>query len=149
MITLQKLLNPEDIIQLLIVDNIYNDCFKSNDIYNEKIDFKHHLWFEVIKDNKSMGILWLTDFSHNCVTFHGGLFKEFRGPNTIEILIECLNQIKQKVPQLTLFTTVVQTNNKALKLMNKLNFKKIMTIPNGAGNTDLIVYGESEVIIHG
>jgi len=149
MIVLHPLFNPLDIIELLVKDDIYKDCFKSEDIYREHIDFKHHLWFQVIKDHKSIGIIWLTDFTHNCVTFHGGLFKEFRGINTPSILKECLANIKTLAPHLTLFTTVLQTNQKALNLMNQLDFKKIMTIPNGASNTDLIVYGESGVIING
>lgn len=148
MIVLHPLFNPLDIIELLVKDEIYKDCFKSDDIYREHIDFKHHLWFQVIKDHKSIGIIWLTDFTHNCVTFHGGLFKEFRGPNTSDILKECLRQLQEANTKIKYFSLALSTNKKAINLLEKIGFTPVMTIVNGADNGDIIIYGNNEVIRH-
>jgi hypothetical protein len=148
MIILNKIDTANYIKELLAKDDLYKDCFKTDALETISIDYNHHVWFEVqlqYDGYKTIGIIWLTDFTHNCVTFHGGLFKEYRSSTTPYLLKQCLYELKTLNPHITFITTILKTNIKAIKLIESIGFKPIMTIV----KDNLIVYGDEEVIIHG
>lgn len=141
MISLNPLKTEEQIRSLLE---------KEQDIYNaicvcpaDSIDLVQTMWYEVLDNRNKIGIFIIKHFAGHCLVFHGGLFNEFRHKNTVKFLHDCLELIKRNYPEVSLITTINDSNQIAVKLIEHLGFKLKMSIPKaGKDKNDILVYGE-------
>lgn len=139
-ITLCPLLNSWEIKRLLTIDNLYRDCYFTDDLYSESVILPAQLWFGIYKEQQCIGILLMKEFSNYCVCLHGGLFKEYRHKNTMSIIKQILTFTKSLglVPVITIPSKSIGIQ----RVMTKLGFTQSMTLKNGCLNDDLVIFGE-------
>lgn len=130
-----KLTEPNFIRDLLKRDNLYLTILGNIDINSWEPDLKTTSWFTHYFNNDPIGIIFFRDFAPNILAYHGGLFKEYRGKNSIQILSDCLEFVRKQV-NCKFITTVSLNNRAALALDKKLNFKELATI------NDIVILGE-------
>lgn len=139
MIQLIKTTDKEELKELLKIDDIYKGIYPQL-LTNFSPNWDTCSWFKVIEGENIIGIFAIQDFVTNCLIFHGGLYKKYRGSNTPRILKQCLSIVKQQVPTVAFITTVLEHNKAALKLLNLSGFCYKTTIYTNTYNT--LIYGE-------
>ncbi len=127
MISLNPLYDQWEIKKALTRDNIYLQCTSITDLYSHPVDLIGTLWFEVKSNNIVIGFVFIKSFTGSYIAFHGGLYKEFRGKKTSQILKEILNIITSW--GLNLIIPIKKSNKQAIHLIHQLKYKQIASIP--------------------
>lgn len=129
MIELIELIYADDIKTALIKDEIFKGIFSTQELspdWEPNTDFI--TWFGVLKDNKPFGIIVIQPTQEDIWCFHGGIYLDQRGPDSPDILRECLDQLWE--PGIAFMTTVNVNNHPANHLVKKAGFIHTMTINN-------------------
>lgn len=142
-VTLSKIDSIEKIKQYLFKDRLYKHILgETIDIGTWNPNLSNAMFFKVMKDSEIIGIFILKEFTSNCVSFHGGLYKYFRGRYTVEVLQEILEDLR-KTLNCTFITTICSTNIGAQKIVTNAGFKLKTIIKNGSTNGDILLFGEN------
>lgn len=140
MLVIKSLQDPVEIRQLLTKDLVYRDMYKSMDEVG--IDTNHTIWFKVVDGKKLIGIGLCEQLGHKVVTWHGAIYKKYRGANTAGYILEVLNILKKADVILT--TAIPSLNLNARRLMPLINYKELTTFKSACVNgDDLILFGEN------
>jgi RimJ/RimL family protein N-acetyltransferase len=141
MITLVKLDSADDIKTALVKDEIHKQLVGA--YFNKDFDpqLKNTLWFLAVENNRAVGIVYLTAFTNNCVCFHGGIYKEFRGADSLRIFLETLTEVKKVVTYKIIFT-ISSYNTKAKAIAKKAGYVYKTTIEDGLQSGPLEIYAE-------
>lgn len=146
MIVLQFLVDPVKIKEALEEDNIYQNIFDVKSIDNLDTVFANlDLYkFFYIKDNElTIGILILKMFASNCYSFHGGIYKPYRGKDTPKNILTCLSILKYIDPQVQFMTTINSKNKLAIRLLHSMKFIHKTTIKKATlENDDILIFAE-------
>lgn len=141
MIYLLNINDENKVKQALLKDNLCKDIVMCEDLDNWIPDIRFNNWYAVIEDHSLIGLFVTRQVTDNCVTFHGGLYKEFRRQDTPSKLQEIISTLKQEFP--SKYMTTVNSNNQAvIKLLQKSNFIHKTTITEGCKNGDLLIFAE-------
>lgn len=140
MVVLENLQDQWEVKRLLTKDNLYQGCYKTDDLYSENVFTGNQAWFVVKENNKEIGILLLKQFSNLVCVPHGGLFKEFRGKETVRIIKEILDFIHRS--NFKTIITIPSKHKHVIKLMKKIKYEYKATIKDGCVNDDLMLFGE-------
>lgn len=141
MLELYKLEDSFEVKTLLNRDELYKGVLGLDSIEEWNPEFNLTAWFEVKQDNQGIGLIILRDFSYNTITFHGGLFKKYRSPNSHLLLKNCLDFFRQQKPY-KFITTVNAANKAAIRLAKKAGFRIGSIIPNGCEDNNLLIFVE-------
>ena|ERR1700733_4060007 len=145
MITIHKINDPLYVKELLQRDSLYQDIWPTiTDLTLMVPDMQSIAWFEVTKYYATIGILFIKEHTDNCVYFHGGMFKEYRNINTVNILKDCLTQLHILLPGYVFATTINSKNIPAINLIKKIGCVHQGTIKNGYKTGDLMIFSEVE-----
>lgn len=125
MISLIPLFDQMKIKEALARDNLYVDCFPTDDLYGFPIDLLGTMWFEVVRDDFVIGLVFIKGFSGSYVALHGGLYKDYRGPSTLKILQEIFRLFESW--DLKLVMPIKESNKAANRLLRM--YTKICTLP--------------------
>jgi RimJ/RimL family protein N-acetyltransferase len=128
MIKLQQITDIVLIKEYLLKDKLYKNIFPKDSI-DWMLTSKTIRWYEVKKKDKTIGIFLTYPIAEDKHIFHGGIFKKYRGRDSIEILKECLNQLPSNY-KTTFVTTTTINNIPAIKLLEKAGFSKLTQINN-------------------
>lgn len=139
---LEQITQPEAIKDLILKDELYKNILGLDSLDNFSPDLVHSVWFKVIENNNLIGIALITPFCANCITFHGGIYKEHRGQFSGARLQICLDYIKSLYPKYVILMPVNSSNIPAQKLVAKSKFKLKTKIINGCGKDHLFIYAE-------
>jgi RimJ/RimL family protein N-acetyltransferase len=141
--SLLPITDEASIIALLQKDELYKQLLNEEDVNNLSVDLKTQYWFIVVDDEiqEAIGMFLIIPFIGKCVSFHGGMYKEFRGRNTVQIVRQCLESIAPET-DVVFMTTVKNTNKQAIALVEKLGLEYKGTIPGGYTNADMLIYSE-------
>lgn len=140
MIRLNKIYDKDAIKIHLKRDEIYKNILGVDSMDDVVLDTTCTSYLLVSNNSIDMGILILRDFSSNCISFHGGTYKQYRG-STKEILKVCLERIKNDL-NCVLVTTILEFNEPAISLVKKLGFTEKCRIKNGSKVGDILLFGE-------
>lgn len=140
-IHLQELTNPFAIKQLMLYDNIHQAVILDSDMDNW-IPNPQSGYYCVYKDDSPMGILVLERFCSNALMYHGGIFEAQRHNNTGEFLKALFTEIKELSNNKKLFTTILTTNEPALKAVKKAGFKELCVLKEASVKGDMILLSE-------
>lgn len=100
------------------------------------------IYFCVWRDDAPTGVLILERFSSNAVMFHGGIFKEQRHKNSDLFMKELYKEIKNISNNKQIFTTILTTNEPALKLIKKSGLKELCVLTKASVKGDMILLSE-------
>lgn len=141
LVTMRRLLDAEEVKRLVHKDVLYKTMLEIGTLEGYVPDLHVSAWFLVSRDGIEVGIMIAKPFGTNCINFHGGVFKEFRGQETPELVRECL-EILRKQFNGVFMTTVNEHNTASIKLVKKLGMIEKTRIVNGYKTGDLIIFGE-------
>ncbi len=123
-ITLSKIEYPDTIKSILMQDNLAKSILGKNiNIFKWIPDLKSCAFFSVRLKNEIIGIFILQDMGDKVINFHGGLYKKYRGKNTVHYLKKTLKIVKKLLPEFQFITTVPVSNKLAIKLDEAAGFK--------------------------
>jgi hypothetical protein len=142
MISLIRLTDNIEIKYLLLKDNLYKGLLDptvqadfSLDILNSSILYK------AIENNQVVGLFLIQEFMNNCLRFHAGVYKQFRHQKSHEYLKDCI-ELMRKEFNCTFMTTILKTNEPALKATMKAGFVIKAELKNASKSGDVIILGE-------
>ncbi len=139
MIRLELLNNTDKFKPAIMKDDLYKSI--SPELNLEKVDFCNTLYFLANNENnQSLGILILQPFSPNCLQFHGGVYKEFRGRG--RLYIKEVIQIVKDAYNVQLVSTTYESNRPARNILKKLGFIEKTIIYDGYLNGNLVLFAE-------
>lgn len=141
MINLVKLEDKELIQTALAKDEIYKQVAGAYIDPDFDPQLKNTSWYLGIRDGQVIGLCYLTVFTSNCICFHCGLYKEFRGKDTVQILKETIKAVKKITPQTIIFT-IASNNDAAKKVAIKAGYIYKTTIKNGNKTGSVDIYAE-------
>ena len=141
MISLEHITDPTMIKCLVFKDTIYKTMIRCKDFTTWMPDTIGASWYLVSTDSKQIGIIVLKQLSDNCICFHGGMYKRYRGPQTVFYLQDCLKLIKERTG-CVLITTQHENSKLARRLVQHIGFKLKTTINNGYRDGKLLLFGE-------
>lgn len=132
-VRLEQITDQEQIRAALKKDDIYLGCYQAprlnNIIDNIRFDTTTSVWFKVFDEyGNNIGLLLIKSFCGSAHIFHGGIYKEFRGKKSPEYVREALQILKNQYP-VTFITTVLESNKAANKLVTKMMYTKIWSLP--------------------
>lgn len=144
MITLFPISVKEQISIFLQRDDLYKTLCNDEHLNKSAIDTTMHTWFSIIQNKEEViGLLVLTPSIGNTMYFHFGLFKKYQNKNTNQIVQECIDQIKDKLPGTVLLFPIAEKNIAAIKASKKFGLQLKTTIINGYTNDNMLIYAES------
>lgn len=123
MIKLIQTKDYKEIKRLLRRDKLNKTVWHDNNI-----DLKYTKFYKIIYNSAAIGVFFYMSLDHNYKWFHGGLYKKYRGNNTKEMLMSCLNHIKTDNSHF--ITTIKKQNILAQRLVQSIGFKPILEINN-------------------
>lgn len=124
---LKPIYDQEHIKALLLKDNIYKNILGKDELNIFNIPKKDTI-LSVIEDNKNKGLVYLQPKNAQYVSFHGGIYKEFRGEDTYRIFKKALKLAKRIAFPLHIFCTIKDDNKAAIRLVEAAKFKFKKTI---------------------
>lgn len=140
-ISLLQVFDDETVRAALLKDNIYKGCFPT--LNNVDLDFILTSYYLLFKDSKVIGMIILREYCANHIMIHGGIYKQDRG-NSVSVIAECLKQIHEAYPNVTIMTTIAEHNKLAQRLMQKLNFNIIYVLSNATPSGDHLLFMKEE-----
>lgn len=141
MINLVKLEDKELIQTALIKDELYKAMVGA--YFNNDFDpqIKNTAWFLSLESGKVKGLSYITGFTSNCVCYHGGIYKEFRGKDSLRIFLETLAQVRKIVNKKIIFT-ISSHNKQAQGMAKKAGYIYKTTIQDGFESGPVEIYAE-------
>lgn len=141
MIYLVRLDNEEIIQTALLKDELYKQMVGA--YFNGSFDpqMKNTAWFLAMENNVAVGLIYITGFTSNCVCYHGGIYKEFRGKDSVRIFLESLIEIKKLLKKKIIFT-ISPNNPKAIAMAKKAGYIYKTTIEDGFESGPMNIYAE-------
>lgn len=135
--------DPVKIRQLLTKDNLF-DSLSDKKVTIDKWmpDLKNQAWFKVDNEDKTIGVCMVQYIAGNVMNFHGGLYKDCRHKDTVNLTKQCLDVLKGLFKCKFIFT-VPSDHLVMIKLAQKLGYTQSMRIKHGSTNNhDLLIFGE-------
>lgn len=138
-VRLHLITSLSEIKSLMAQDDIYKGILHTDDMRCWIPDTYYSKWFLVTKNNTSIGLFVIKDFSNNCISVHGGTFKSARHKDTAKVFSDCLKIINPK-KEISIVTTVHENNKPAQKFVKRAGFTLKTTIKKGFKTGDLLLY---------
>lgn len=143
MITLKNL-NTEFKIKILLArDNLYKNILGITDIREWIPDMVNVAWYLVLDHNDPVGVIYFKQLGDNCLSYHGGIYKDYRGKNSYLYLQEALRLIKEQT-NMALITTFKDSNKLAKRINERIGMTFKTRIKHGYKDSDMLIYGEAE-----
>ena len=135
----------DEIQKLLYRDSIFKEiCWAESEILPDTwdSDFDNYAYFKILNENEAVLGLWiLRSLGNDQFNVHMGLFKEFRGIATPQLVQNCLALSKEHQPG-CYWTLVSEENLACQKMLLKAGFKELGCIPNAIrGIINAKIYG--------
>lgn len=141
MISLIPIFDIDELKTLFNKDDLYKSVLGTDTLDNWTPDVQNILWFKAINNNKTIGVIFFRVICSNCLAFHAGVYKEFRGVNSSGYLKECLN-IVRKDSNMSFVTMLNSNQLAAKKAVEAAGFIYKTTIKNGYIDGNMLLYGE-------
>lgn len=139
MIKLLHLTNTHHVKSALLKDDIYKGIFNVDSWFDGLIDLKATYVLAFNDKDKPVGLMTLMLETPDSVSFHGGVYKEYRD-NTTKITKETLKIVQETLKGKTFWTRVTSDNKKCINLVKKLGCKRTGEIKNAKGKHSLYFY---------
>lgn len=140
MLRFKRLTDIDSIKEIVKKDNLYKSVLNIDDL-EEWIPEPTYGWYAGYEHDELVGFLLLVKESKNSMSFHAGLYKEYRGVGS-EYLSKIIAQMHVNLPNYQLWTKTLENNKAAIKCLEQNNFEKTGYIPNVHDNLSYLIYSE-------
>lgn len=142
MIELIRLSDIIEIKYLLLKDDLYLGILGPSQSKDFDLNFlSTRVVYKAIDEDKIVGLFIIKEFINNCLCFHGGVFKEFRGSKTGDYIRQCVDLVKKEF-NCEIIAPILKTNEAAIKAIKKANFIEKTELKNAAKEGDVLIFGE-------
>jgi hypothetical protein len=138
MTSLAAVKDRAEISSLLEKDDLFKEIYQVDEWHPSIISLQHS-YYKVIDNKKLVGIFMVSSESKTSLSFHGGVFKKYRG-DTTRIVTNILKQIKKHLPNFVIWTKVSSNNPMALGLVKSLGCREFGRLPMAVDKNELIFY---------
>lgn len=116
--------NSESITKLLNLENLWDDMLEDGNIKEVSSD-KNTWYLAILTENlKPAGVAIAQWLGNNLITWHFGLFKKYRGPDSVKYGFEVKNFINTLKSDIKHITIIPEYKESAIKYAQKLGFKE-------------------------
>lgn len=141
MIQLVPILNKQDIKFWLFHDNLAKSIIQTDDLSSWNPPTERVNYYLLTNEGMNpIGVFILESFNTNAFIFHAGLYKKYRGVNSMHWLREVLNNLKEMFPGKKFFTPIPTSNKPCISLVTKCGLIKKCVLPDASTEGDLILF---------
>ncbi len=137
---IQVISNLLEIKHALSRDDIAVEAFGVKNLEHWLPDIIGTIWIQWYEDEKLVGVAAIKQFSDTCITFHAGVYKEFRNKDSHIRLLHCLHNLKSIIPFNIVLCPTKKSNVAANRALQAADFTISGYIPGGYTDSDMRIY---------